>query len=584
MLPNRHWSEWFASAAVFLVMMIIVGGGLRLYLQEVRHARHETICREHLKQLSLALKNYHERHQCFPPAWTLGSDGKPWHSWRVLILPELDEQELYDAYRFDEPWNGAHNTQLAKRMPEVFGYPGEDNAKFLAVTGQYTSWPNQLSSRIEEFWNGTDNAIMLVESADSDVNWLEPRDIPREQAMKQKDATAAPRLGGRYTKTAIVMASGTMRSLNASLDERTLSRLLRAGPTGETQSAPGAEFPPQQDASSFEMTDVHPVPTFPIPPDRNYLYCATFRIAWDKLRQSPGASIGMDPMPPIVAELNRLPYSPDNLDPDSYFAASVDTDDVGKMKNELQQRFPGAAGPTTFPATERGQGHVLFAYLLKSLPFSDAFNGNSPPLMFPNGVAKARVASFGGSSARQLVHIPDYRTDEDFIIELKTESERDVMLLAKIPAESTMQATMDKVLERVASPNALHDRFSLGWNEDLLIPKLSFNIIKGYKELLDTEIIDSSFDKGEYPEFIVKADQATAFVLNERGAKLESSFEMESVIGDFGDELSGDPPPPPQIRKFHFDRPFLLLLRQQESHEPYFAVWIANTELMQTTE
>lgn len=580
---KRHWSHWFWRAAAFLVLAIVVCVGIGYATRKIRHEtreiRHESMCKSHLKQLSLALENYHVRHERFPPAWTLGSDGKPWHSWRVLILPELGEQELYDAYRFDEPWNGPHNAQLAKRMPAVFGFPGESDAKFLAVTGQYTAWPSHLSSSLGEFWNGTSNAIMLVESADSEVNWLEPRDIPLEQAMKQRNALAAPRLAGRYEKTAVVMASGELHSLRESLEDRTLSRLLRAGPTGETRSAPPAEFPRQQDASSIARTDVLPVPTMPISPDRNYLYCATFRIAWDKLRASPGAPINLDPMSPIVVELNRLPYSLDNLDPESYYAGSVDKADVAKMKDEFQQRFPGAPGPTTLPADKEEQGRVLFAYLLKSLPFSDAFDGNTPPLSFPNGSIRSRVASFGGSSARSQVHVADYRTDEDFIIELKTESERDVMLLAKIPAESTMQATIDNVLKRVTSPNPLHNRLTLDWKEELLIPKLSFNIMKSYKELLRAEIVGSSFGKNEYPEFIVSAEQATAFVLNERGAKLESTFEMETVVSDIGE----DPPPPlpPEIRKFHFDRPFLVLLREQQSHDPYFAVWIGNTELMQ---
>lgn len=154
------------------------------------------------------------------------------------------------------------------------------------------------------------------------------------------------------------------------------------------------------------------------------------------------------------------------------------------------------------------------------------------------------------------------------------------MLLAKIPAESTMQATIDKILKRVTSPNPLHTRFTLEWEEDLLIPKLSFHIMKSYDELLGSELVDQPISQGrsEYPEFIIKAEQATAFVLNERGAKLESTAEIEGFIGDFGDDAP--PPPPPKIRKFHFDRPFLVLLREQKSHEPYFAVWIANTELM----
>lgn len=575
MSSKRCWFRLFQGAAAFLVLAIVVRGGVLFYEHQIKPTRHAATCKAHLKQLSLALNNYHEHHRRFPPAYTLGSDGKPWHSWRVLILPELGEQELFAAYRFDEPWNGPHNAQLALRMPEVFGFPGESAAKFLAVTGQYTVWPNHLSSRIREITNGTANSIMLVESADSDINWLEPRDIPFGEALQRRRAAAAPRFVGRYGDTSIVLADGTTRSLKESLDVQVLSNVLRVGPTGETQSAPPAEFPPQQDAKAFTRTDVLPVPTMPISPDRNYLYCATVRIGWDLLRTSPGSPVNLDLMSPIAAELNRLPYSLDNLDPETYFVRTVDAADVQKLKDELRQRFPGAAGPTTPAADETGRSVVLFGYLLKSLPFADEFDGNTTPLSFPDGSTKTRVASFGGSGGRIL--IADYRTDEDFIIELITESERDVMLLAKIPAESTMQATIDEVLKRVTSPNPLHTRFTRDWEEELLIPKLSFNIMKSYDELVGAELIDRPFREIKSRQFIGTAEQATAFVLNERGAKLESTFES-NVIGDIGDEL---PPPPPKIRKFHFDRPYLVLLREQQSHEPYFAVWIGNTELMQ---
>jgi hypothetical protein len=62
-------------------------------------------CEARLRQIGLALQNYHDQHGSFPPAYTLGPDNKPWHSWRVLILPQLGEQKLYQEYRFDEPWD-----------------------------------------------------------------------------------------------------------------------------------------------------------------------------------------------------------------------------------------------------------------------------------------------------------------------------------------------------------------------------------------------------------------------------------------------------------------------------------------------
>lgn len=564
---------WLCGSILCLVL------GYFAFDHLVKPARHAAMCKAHLAQLSLALRHYHERCQRFPPAWTLGSDGKPWHSWRVYILPELGEQQLYDAYRFDEPWNGPHNAQVGARMPAAFGFPGESPAKFLAVTGQYTAWPGTASSRMREFHNGTSITIMLVESADSDVHWLEPRDIPIERATQWRQAANGPRLGGRYDRTAVVFADGHARTLSETIEERRLRLLLRTGPTGETKSAPDADFPPPREASTFAQTDVLPYPTMPISPDRNCLYCATFRIAWDQLRKSPNLPVAVDPNPAIATELNRVPFSLDNLDPGSYFAQTVDKADVEKMKTELRRRFPGAAGPSTPPADTHGQGRVLYAYLLKSLPFADAFDGKTGPLTFPRGSKTAPVASFGGSSAALgLVHVADYRTDEDFIIELKTESERDVMLLAKIPAESTLQATLDKVLARVTSPNPQHTRFKLDHRESLLIPKLSFNIQQKYDDLKGIEIVGSAYSKSGRPELIASAEQGTAFVLNERGAKLESTAEIDT---DISADIDPPPPPPPPIRKFHFDRPFLVLLRERKSQEPYFALWLANTELME---
>src|SRR5579863_7317837 len=77
--------------------------------------------KQHLKQLGVALHQYHDAYGCFPPAYVMGNDGKPWHSWRVLLLPFLDQKPLYDRYRFDEPWNGTHNRDLHLLRPRVYG-------------------------------------------------------------------------------------------------------------------------------------------------------------------------------------------------------------------------------------------------------------------------------------------------------------------------------------------------------------------------------------------------------------------------------------------------------------------------------
>jgi len=87
--------------------------------------RHRKGCRNQLSLIASAIHAYEADKGRMPPAYITGQDGKPWHSWRVLILPYLKRQDLFDSYRFDEPWNGPNNSRLVDRMPEVYGCPAD---------------------------------------------------------------------------------------------------------------------------------------------------------------------------------------------------------------------------------------------------------------------------------------------------------------------------------------------------------------------------------------------------------------------------------------------------------------------------
>src|SRR5262245_23505539 len=72
-----------------------------------------------LKQIGLALHAFHDVHQHLPPAFVTGPDNRPWHSWRVLLLPFIDQAALYTRYKFDEPWDGPGNRTLLYEMPAL---------------------------------------------------------------------------------------------------------------------------------------------------------------------------------------------------------------------------------------------------------------------------------------------------------------------------------------------------------------------------------------------------------------------------------------------------------------------------------
>jgi RNA polymerase sigma factor (sigma-70 family) len=81
--------------------------------------------RNNLKAIVLAMHNYNDTMGYFPPAATFGKYGKPLLSWRVLILPYIEQQALYKEFHLDEPWDSPHNKKLLDRMPKTYLVPGQ---------------------------------------------------------------------------------------------------------------------------------------------------------------------------------------------------------------------------------------------------------------------------------------------------------------------------------------------------------------------------------------------------------------------------------------------------------------------------
>src|SRR5438270_7091043 len=118
-----------------------------------------------LKNLALAMHNYIGEYGHFPPAAAYSKDGRPLLSWRVLLLPYLDEDKLFREFKLDQPWDSAHNKKLLARMPEVYAAPRgktkEAHATFYQVfTGKGTVFEGQRGTRIVDIADGTSNTIL----------------------------------------------------------------------------------------------------------------------------------------------------------------------------------------------------------------------------------------------------------------------------------------------------------------------------------------------------------------------------------------------------------------------------------------
>jgi len=191
------------------------------------------VCLGNMRIIAMALNNYHDRFGSFPPAYIADENGRPMHSWRVLILPELDQQ-LYEQYDFSEPWDGPNNRKLWKHMPSVFHCPSDDRhgsdsqtTNYVAVVGENTPWPGRRGVRLEDISDGLSNTILLVETVNTDIHWMEPRDLNIEQMAPSINAYKGRGISSRHPASVnIVMCGGSDRRLNHDLPTETLRRLL----------------------------------------------------------------------------------------------------------------------------------------------------------------------------------------------------------------------------------------------------------------------------------------------------------------------------------------------------------------------
>jgi hypothetical protein len=179
---------------------------------------------DNLKELALAMHQYHDANGVFPTAAHYDKDGKPRLSWRVAILPYLGEKEkeLYQQFKLDEPWDSVHNKKLLAKMPAVFApvrnTPKEKGFTYYQVfTGKGTAFEGKKGLRLPaDFPDGTSNTILIIEAKDA-VPWTKPADLPYDSKKP------LPPLGGLFRDGFhAALADGSVRFVRRTISARTL--------------------------------------------------------------------------------------------------------------------------------------------------------------------------------------------------------------------------------------------------------------------------------------------------------------------------------------------------------------------------
>jgi hypothetical protein len=178
-----------------------------------------------LKQIAIAFHNYHDTMGAFPPAAVYDKDGKAILSWRVLILPYIEQQALYNEFRLNEPWDSAHNKKLLKKMPKIYQSPGGKTTVpygtfYRVFTGKDTVFDGKRGIRIPDIVDGTSNTFLVVETGPA-VPWSKPEEL------EYNPGKPLPKLGGVYPGGFHAgLCDGSVRFISSKVKESTLRALI----------------------------------------------------------------------------------------------------------------------------------------------------------------------------------------------------------------------------------------------------------------------------------------------------------------------------------------------------------------------
>lgn len=210
------------------VLLICTGILVALLLPAVqagREAARRVACSNNLKQVGLALHHYHETHQSLPPAYTVDAQGRRLHSWRTLLLPYLNEQELYKSIDLSKPWDDPVNFQAASHVVPAFTCPSTVGPSSTTTVYQVIVDPNGMFTgetgvAFREVRDGLSNTVMVFENSSANAQpWMSPNDMDMQTFLKPGKTDHS---GGSNC----VLGDGSVSFLSDSLDQSVRQALV----------------------------------------------------------------------------------------------------------------------------------------------------------------------------------------------------------------------------------------------------------------------------------------------------------------------------------------------------------------------
>lgn len=185
--------SWRVLATTLAIIVVLIALLLPAVRRDARPAARATQCRFNMERIGLALHQYHDVYGSFPPAYTVDSNGRRLHSWRTLILPHLDQMNVYNAIDLSKPWNDSANDTAYETTIPAYTCPSVEDlppgyTTYLGLVGQDCCFPPKGSRTLSEFAHTSTTLAAIEVPTEGAVHWMEPQDTDEDLFMTLGDS------------------------------------------------------------------------------------------------------------------------------------------------------------------------------------------------------------------------------------------------------------------------------------------------------------------------------------------------------------------------------------------------------------
>lgn len=202
------------STVVVVLAIVAIGGFVGIgclvalllpAVQAARSAARTVQSTNNLKQMGLAMHNYHDTYGELPPAVVRDANGKPLYSGRVLLLPFMEQALLYERWQKDKAWDSPENSALAATDLKIFTDPNAPSQSpgktdYLFLTGPGTCFDPTFKGpmKFQHIADGTSNTIWIISVKGSTTRWAEPKEIDISQQSVSTDSYTPRGIGALF--------------------------------------------------------------------------------------------------------------------------------------------------------------------------------------------------------------------------------------------------------------------------------------------------------------------------------------------------------------------------------------------------